>query len=275
MKIDKRDLMLNFRAVIGRAYPRVIGAQREYSWLFFETIVPVIMLATYILVYKIANAPKEFISIVVIGAIMMPYWLNVLWSMAAQLYWEKETGNLQLFMVAPMSKMALLAGMAIGGLFMTSVRAFFVLLAGIFLFNVEFYVVNPVLLVIVFILTMVALYGLGMMFASLYLMWGREAWQVSSLLEEPIFLLSGFYFPVRYLGYWVSILASLIPITIGLDAMRQLLLVNGWQWALFPLEIEILLLASMSIAFPVIAKFLLDYMERLSRKEGRLILRWQ
>ena len=273
--MNKKDLLLNIRAVIGRAYPRVIGAQREVSWVFFETFVPIVMLATYILIYKVAGAPEEFIGFVVLGATMMPYWLNVLWSMAAQLYWEKETGNLQLFLIAPMSKMALLAGMAIGGMFMTTTRAILVLLAGIFLFNVKFQVANPLMLGLVFTLTMIALYGLGMMFASLYLMWGREAWQVSSFLEEPIFLVSGFYFPVKFLGFWVSVAASLIPITLGLDAMRQILFPGGWRWGVFSLEFEVAVLGVMSILFPFIAKKLLDYMENLARREGRLILRWQ
>ena len=273
--MNREKIMLNIRAIIGRAYPRVIGAQREISWLFFDTFVPVVMLATYVLIYDLTKAPRDFIGFVVLGGVMMPYWLNVLWSMASQLYWEKETGNLQLFMVAPMSKMALLAGMAIGGMFMTSVRAFFVLLAGVLIFKVSFIVLNWFYLLAVFVLTLIALYGMGMMFASLYLMWGREAWQVSSLLEEPIFLVSGFYFPVRFLGFWISVAASFLPITIGLDAMRQVLFPDAVKWALLPVEQEIILLFIMCIVFPYLAKKLLDYMEMMARREGRLTLRWQ
>lgn len=273
--MNREKILLNIRAVIGRAYPRVIGAQREISWLFFDTFVPVVMLATYVLIYDLTKAPRDFIGFVVLGGVMMPYWLNVLWSMAAQLYWEKEMGNLQLFMIAPMSKMALLAGMAIGGMFMTTVRAFFVLLAGILIFKVNFIVLNWFYLLSIFVLTMVALYGMGMMFSSLYLMWGREAWQVSSLLEEPIFLVSGFYFPVRFLGFWISVVAALIPITIGLDAMRQVLFPGAWRFALLPVEYEIISLLLMSIIFPYLAKKLLDFMEMRARREGRLTLRWQ
>jgi len=31
---------------------------------------------------------------VVIGGAMTAFWMNVLWSMSTQLYWEKEQGNL-------------------------------------------------------------------------------------------------------------------------------------------------------------------------------------
>ena len=31
-----------WRTVIGRAYPRIIGAQREKSWVFFEIFLPLL-----------------------------------------------------------------------------------------------------------------------------------------------------------------------------------------------------------------------------------------
>ena len=37
--------------------------------------------------------------------------------MASQLFWEKETGNLALYIMAPNSLMAILLGMALGGMF--------------------------------------------------------------------------------------------------------------------------------------------------------------
>ena len=52
----------------------------------------------------------------VLGGVLATYWLNVLWGMGTQLYWEKQQGQLQLYFVAPCSRMAILAGMALGGL---------------------------------------------------------------------------------------------------------------------------------------------------------------
>ena len=31
---------LNLRAVVGRSYPRIVGANREPSWIFFEALLP-------------------------------------------------------------------------------------------------------------------------------------------------------------------------------------------------------------------------------------------
>jgi ABC-2 type transport system permease protein len=266
--------MLNLRAAIGRAYPRAIGAIREPSWTFFDVLLPLLGIAAYIYYYRALGADPAFEGFVVLGGAMTAFWLNVLWGMAAQLYWEKETGNLQLFLVTPMSRMALLAGMALGGMFSAGIRALSTLLLGILLFNVNMVVVDPLLLVAVFVVTLIAIYGMGMMFASLFMLYGRDAWNISNLLQEPIYLVSGFYFPVKALGPWVSIIAAVIPITLGLDAMRQELfgpVANG----LLPVTWELAILTVLAVVFLLLARWSLEYMEGLGRKEGRLTLRWQ
>lgn len=207
---------------------------------------------------------------------MTAYWMNILWSMASQLYWEKETGNLELFLIAPTSRMAILLGMAVGGLAATTLRAAGVLLAGGLLFRVSFSPTSVPALVGVFLLTLVALYGLGMLLASLFLLWGREAWHLASLLQEPVFLLSGFYFPVRALGFFVALGASIIPITLGLDAMRQLLYPGMMAGLRFlPVGVELGMLAFLGGLFLFLSHRALRFFEDLARREGRLTLRGQ
>ncbi|MFQ6107319.1 MAG: ABC transporter permease [Thermoplasmata archaeon] len=280
----KDYLLLNLRALKGRAYPRIVGANREPSWVFFDTVLPLLTVAAYVFVYKyLGSIPgaqneyiTEFVGYVILGGAMTAYWMNVLWTMAAQFYWEKEIGNLQLYLIAPMSRMAVLGGMAVGGMFYTSVRAVSTIVIGVLVFGVTFSIGPPVYLLLVFFLTLVALYGMGMLFSSLYMLYGREAWHVSSLLTEPIYLVSGFYFPVRYLGAVVALSASIIPITLGLDALRQLMFsstagVHGF----LPVEVEIVVLAILSVVFLLLARQALHFMENLGRKHGRLTLRWQ
>src|SRR2546429_7467669 len=178
--------------------------------------------------FAVGADTNALIASVVLGGTMVAFWLNVLWSMGSQLYWEKEIGDLQLYMMAPMNRMAPLGGMAVGGMGMTSMRAVSTLIAGIFVFGVVFQGADPLLLFAVFFAALVALYGLGMMFASLYLLWGREAWNLSALMEEPIFFSSGFYFPaggrfrVPGWGPIVAIVGSFVPAAFGLARLRRL-----------------------------------------------------
>jgi ABC-2 type transport system permease protein len=269
-------ILQNLRAVRGRAYPRVLGAQREPSWIFFDIVLPLLTVAAYAYIYKFIDAPPEFIGFVILGGAMTAFWLNILWSMASQLYWEKETGNLSLFLIAPVSRMSILAGMAVGGLFFTTLRASSTLIIGILIFNIALSFSSPIMLVVVFVVTMVALYGMGMMFASLYLLFGREAYHMSNLMTEPIYLASGFYFPVKALGFWAAAGASIIPMTLGLDALRQLFYPSSSsQYGFLPVELELLILAGLSVLFLILSKYSLDYMEKLGKTTGRLTLRWQ
>ncbi len=266
----------NLRAIRGRAYPRIIGSRREMSWLFFDITLPLLTVSAYAYIYKYIQAPDEFVGFVILGGAMTAFWLNILWAMASQLYWEKEIGNLQLYLIAPISRMSILAGMAVGGLFMTSIRAAATMIIGVAIFGIALSFSSPVMLVLIFVVTMISLYGMGMMFASLYLLLGREAYHLSNLLTEPIYLASGLYFPVKALGFWAAAGASIVPMTLGLDALRQLFYPStGEEYGFLPVNTELGILVALCVAFLFLSKYSLDYMEKLGKTTGRLTLRWQ
>jgi ABC-2 type transport system permease protein len=206
---------------------------------------------------------------------MTAFWLNVVWMMAAQFYWEKDQGNLELYFSAPMHLMSILAGMAIGGLVMTSSRALAVIGIGSILYGVSYDVEEPWLLVGVFLLTMVPLYGMGMLFASLFLMWGREGFHLAQLLQEPIYFLGGVNFPLARIMPYAAVAMATLPLAVGLDAMRQLAFASSGIQGVLPVGAEVAILAVMGVVFLVAARLALAYLERLARREGRLTLRWQ
>jgi len=249
---------------------------REKSWMIFDVFLPLLQVGAYVFIYRAIGAPPEFTGFVILGGAMTAYWMNVLWSMASQLYWEKETGNLQLYLIAPTSRMAILLGMALGGMFSTTLRAVGVVLVGSVVFRVPLAVAHVPAFLGVFLLTLVSLYGLGMLLASLFLLWGRQAWHLANLFQEPIFLASGFYFPVRALGFVVAVAASVVPITLGLDAMRQLLYPQMMEGLRFlPVSYELGGLAVLAVGFIALAWKALRFFEDLARREGRLTLRGQ
>jgi len=274
---DHRQAWLtNLRGIGGRAYPRVSGVFRERSWLFFETLLPLLATSAFVYVYRALQAPPQYIGFVVLGGAMTAFWLNVMWMMAAQLYWEKDGGNLELYFAAPVSMMSILLGMAVGGLVMSSVRAAVVLIAGALLFNVSFAVDQWALLLAVFLLTLAALYGLGMLLASLFLLWGREAWHLTQAAVEPVYFVSGVNFPIGRLGFLGALAISTIPLAVGLDAMRQLAFVDMPGLAGTPSPgVEAAILVAMAVLFIGAARWLLAAIETMARREGRLTARWQ
>jgi ABC-2 type transport system permease protein len=166
--------------------------------------------------------------------------------------------------------------MAFGGFLMASTRAAAVLVVATVVYQVTFAIDQWILLLAVFFLTLAALYGLGMVLASLFLMWGREAWHLTQLLVEPVYFVSGLNFPVARLGVLGSLAISTLPLAVGLDAMRQLAFAD----AAYPIgtpgpAVEALILVAMTVVFILLARFSLRKLERRAREEGRLSVRWQ
>jgi ABC-2 type transport system permease protein len=166
--------------------------------------------------------------------------------------------------------------MAIGGLIMSTTRAAAVLVISAIVFNVQFSVEQWGLVAIVFLLTMTALYGLGMAMASLFLLWGREAFHMTNILIEPVYFVSGLNFPVGKLGALGAVAIATIPFAVGLDAMRQLVFAGQPYITGTPSpEVEALILVAMTVVFTLAARWMIRTIERMARARGSLSIRWQ
>ncbi len=268
------DFRIFWRAVLGRMRVRISATTHEPLWVATDIAIPLITIAGYIYLYKALGA-TQFTGFVVIGGVMIAFWANILWNMAAQFYWEKEQGNLEMYFVSPAPRMAILLGMALGSIINTSLRAAVILFLGAYIFQIHFSIGNPILPLSIFFLSMVALYALGMVFASLFMLYGREAWHTANLLQDPVYFVSGFYFPIfgNFTPFWLQLAASIIPVTFSLDALRDILISNqGFSGSV---ERDIIALVIFIVVLLPLAKLTLGYMENLGKKEGRLTLRWQ
>ena len=261
-------------AMYARLFVRLVGSLREPSWIVSDALFPNLGMCAFVLLYRALGAPRSYEAIALIGGILITFWVNVVWGMGAQLYWEKQQGQLQLFFAAPCSRLAILSGMALGGLAATLLRSLVGIAIGVYVFHIEVAPFSPWLLAAVFALAMLALYALGMTLSSLFVLYGREAWHTANALMEPMYFLSGLYFPVRSLGALGVVAAGILPLTLGTDAIRQVLLGPAAR-PLLPLAWEVAALAGFSVLFLVLAQHAMAHLEALSKREGRLTQRWQ
>jgi len=91
-----------------------------------------------------------------------------------------------------------------------------------------------------------------------------------NMLQEPVYFLAGFYFPVRSFGFAVALAASVLPLTLGLDAMRQLVFETGPTLGFLPVSAEIAILAALAVLFVAAARWWLRVVERKAVREGTL-----
>jgi ABC-2 type transport system permease protein len=259
-----------------RTYIRLSG-NKEPSWVFFETFLPMLSVIAYLYIYRYLSAGSpnsdRFVSFVVLGGAMVAFWLSMLWGIANHIFWEKQSGNLELYFVSPVSPMAMMLGMATGSLVTTSLRASATIIVGVLVFGATFRAENVPAALLIMIVTLGALYCLGMIFASIFLVYGREGEHLTRSLQEPVFFAAGFYYPVATLPVAVQVVGSIVPLTFGLDAIRQLLIPGAA--GLLPLWIEATAIPLMLVGFAAGAHYSIKHMERKAKREGRLTLRWQ
>jgi ABC-2 type transport system permease protein len=115
---------------------------------------------------------------------------------------------------------------------------------------------------------------MGMTLSSLYLTYGREAESMNNALQDPVSMLSGLYFPALGAAspfpIAVQAVASLIPLTIGMDALRKSLFQGMDVWSIWP---SLVTLAVMAVVFLVISDRALKVLENRGRREGTIAVR--
>jgi ABC-2 type transport system permease protein len=216
---------------------------------------------------------SRFAGFAILGGIMLAFWGNVLWSMASQFNWDKEVGIFEIYLVSPAPISAILVGMSVGGILATLPSAALVTLIGSVFFSLS---INPswTAVFLTFILTLASLYAMGMLLSSLYLAYGREAESLNNAIGEPINLLSGLYFPSIGTGspfpFAIQVAASLIPLTIGMDALRKSVFYTG---NIRSLSFDLLILASMAVVLLFLGDKALKALEERGRREGTLVVR--
>ena len=260
------------RTMKARALVRLWSIFGEPLWIVVSMGFPVLSsLALSLLYYSIGAS--NFVGFAVLGGVMVSFWGNVLWSMASQFNWDKQEGLFEIYLTSPASITAILIGMSVGGIIGTIPSAIIVVGIGWILFH-------PVVaaawgaVALTFGLTLASLYAMGMTLSSLYLAYGREAESMNEVLQEPISMLSGVYFPSvgpsSRFPLAIQAVASLIPLTIGMDALRQSLFSTpGFLW--FWLDVG--LLAAMAVVFLALSMFSLKALENQGRKDGTLGVR--
>ena len=120
------------------------------------------------------------------------------------------------------------------------------------------------LLAAVFVLALVALYGMGMMFASMFLMLGREGWHLVNLAQEPVFLLSGTFFPIAASTSGWQRAPRSFRLTLALDAIRQLSFASGAERGDFSTYQRGGGLAGLCVLFLIASRMLLQRLERMA-----------
>lgn len=260
------------RTMKARALVRLWSIYGEPLWVVVSMGFPVLSSLALSILYVSIGA-SNYVGFAILGGVMVSFWGNVLWSMASQFNWDKQEGLFEIYLTSPASISAILIGMSVGGIIGTVPSAVIVSVLGWLLFH-------PVIapswggVALTFCLTVASLYALGMTLSALYLVYGREAESMNNVLQEPVSMLSGLYFPsigsFSPFPFALQAVASLIPLTIGMDALRKTLFSTS---GLNLIWTNLLVLGVMAVVLLGLSSLALRVLERKGRRDGTIAVR--
>jgi ABC-2 type transport system permease protein len=158
------------------------------------------------------------------GVLAMSVLFTAIFS-AMSIVWDREFGFLKEIQVAPLSRTAVAVGKTLGGSTVAMLQASLLLLAAP-LVGVS---ISPLVVLkmlgLLFLLAF-ALSSLGVAIASR--MRTMEGFQmVMNFVLMPLLFLSGAFFPLNGLPWWLTVLTRLDPAAYAVDALRRIVLVHA------------------------------------------------
>ncbi|VVC04974.1 ABC-2 type transporter [Candidatus Burarchaeum australiense] len=164
-------------------------------------------------------------TFIVPGIVGMTLLFNSMFS-GVSIIWDREFGFLKEMLVAPTSRLNIVLGRILGGATTSVLQGILILLLGT-LTGISLPALPQFLLTIV-VMTLIAasFVAVGIAFASVIR--EVETFQlVMNFLIMPLFFLSNALFPLDKMPDWLRAIASINPLTYGIDALRDLLLGSG------------------------------------------------
>lgn len=155
--------------------------------------------------------------------------------------WDREFGFMKEILVAPISRISIVLGKALGGSTCAMIQGILLLLFG-FLINVHIGIFQFILCLPVMFLISFGLVTIGLTIASL--MDSFEGFNmIMSFIIMPMFFLSGALFPLKNVPVWLKILSIIDPLTYGVDTLRYI--IDGIS--VFPVILNVLVLICFAI----------------------------
>lgn len=197
----------------------------------------------------------DYIQFIAPGIIAMSILFTALF-MGIEVIWDRQFGFLKETLVAPVSRLNIMIGRTLGGATVAVMQGIIVFLISLLVgFHPIHWGLVPVALIFMFLIA-VSFTALGTAAASV--MEDMHGFQlIINFLIMPLFFLSGALFPLQGLPAAFKIIASIDPLSYGVDALRGVF--SGG--AHFGLLVDFSVLGTITLLLFVVGSFLFSKIE--------------
>jgi len=277
--IRQHGLAAEWRALRAVVHREWTIFRRYPSWIIALFIWPIIFPMAYILSSQALAGPNsggllifqhnagttDVIGYIVIGTIIWMWQNVVLWNVGFALREERMRGTLESNWLSPSWRFSLLLGNSAVQMVTMLIFIAVSLIEFSVLYGVRFNG-DPILVTLLFLVSIPSIYGLGFAFASVVII-AREANAFVFLVRGLVMIFCGITYPIAVLPGWMQGVAQFLPQTYIIYGFREAMLNAADFQTLLPVY-EILLMFG---AFWLVVGFaLFRRMERRARRTGAL-----
>lgn len=176
---------------------------------------------------------------------------------------EQMKGTLEQNFLAPVNRFTLLIGMSLTDIVITTVIFLIVVGATILLFLPSaFLTLFQAFLVL--LIGLIPLFGIGFLFAGFVVKF-KEPYVFVQIVNLIFATLTGTYYPVTFLPYWVQFLSGSLPQTYVIVVMRRIVLADQTLVGLYG---SVFILLALAVVYPTIGYAVFKQIEKRASETG-------
>ena len=227
------------------------------AWVLYNQI----FLGTTSPEFGTAVGASGYLSFIVIGNAFYVFVFAAAFVVGRVMFWERASGTIEATFMAPMNRLAYMAGVMTAAGINSTIDLIAVFLIGL-LFGFQVTSFNVALFVAGLLLTTFALFGIGLITNAVTLSF-RDRTNTANSLMLVFLVFSGIVCPVELMPNWAQMISKALPLTYGIRVIRASLLGIRVQDAFFDLAV----LALLGVIFLSVGAVTLRLIERnLKRK---------
>jgi len=201
----------------------------------------------------IPGAPSSF-EFLAPGFIAMSMVMGGLAGLAMTFSRERELGTLDGMLMTPISRFSIVMGKAMAQAIRGIISGILIVILSIILFGVKIYG-NIFLMSLIIFLGILSFTGLGLI-ATSFVSDQESAQMIMLMIQMPMIFISGIFYPVLQLPWWLRDIAYMLPLSYTVSAFRAVMVLNAPLSAVWT-EVLVLIIYSVvtfAIAIPLFQK---------------------
>jgi ABC-2 type transport system permease protein len=173
----------------------------------------------------VVSGHSSYFDFIAPGIMAMTVMMSVMTGLPAAISQEKEVGTLDGMMVAPINRLSIIIGKTLAQTTRGLLQGVLILILASLLFGVS--IQGSILLVFALLLLGVfSFVGLGVVLTS-FAKDQETAMMVMMTLMFPMMFLSGVFFPVQQMPWYMQDISKALPLTYAADALRKVMVLGA------------------------------------------------